>query len=618
MELIIEIYCQEIIIEEPLTSEQHVLSEEANNDVVDEEVTTLPPATTPRAIRLIQNKRKSAALSYKERLKQRFKKEKAKLALKDLTRNKPESRSQLKFTPEREEQQTAASTYRARAPRARSFRSRHHEAESKDKDDQEEVVTDKPREGRSLNGFGSRSRTRPSRRQSSSSRPSFSRTRTTQAKHKIRESIREQTSGGTSSKFTPAKKSSFGSRERHTSRGSHESPSKSETIEESPTEKPQKSQNPNTPKIMFKKFDRFSRPNIKKTLYRNKLFDRRPGLQILKGNEKKEVEFPDDHDSSPSALVIETINDEDILQNIDNDEYRFSRLQTTLHVSTVYPEETPDQFVEVATIRSPYTFNIEEDQKSTRFITVTRTSTKSLDITPSSVLTSYLGAASSIHPTPSSALKHTPLFDTASIPAPENILASSPSHHDLAIEDSSDIEILPSLVLASSDHYATPPLETVTESFTTKEVIIKKSILPVVMGTDTSFLTLSQTFSITKMVTAIKTIPPMELYEFSPEHSFADFDNLFEEAGSENRESRLPGELEFSDQDNFGLEGPTLIKVAPPHGFQGDDLDRDKNDLIHMMEKHNNPSLHELKHPPSLESSFLPSSPSQQVRPGFI
>jgi len=367
---------------------------------------------------------------------------------------------------------------------------------------------------------------------------------------------------------------------------------------------------------MFKKFDRFSRPNIKKTLYRNKLFDRRPGLQILKGNEKKEVEFPDDHDSSPSALVIETINDEDILKNIDNDEYRFSRLQTTLHVSTVYPEETPDQFVEVATIRSPYTFNIEEDQKSTRFITVTRTSTKSLDITPSSVLTSYLGAASSIHPTPSSALKHTPLFDTASIPAPENILASSPSHHDLAIEDSSDIEILPSLVLASSDHYATPPLETVTESFTTKEVIIKKSILPVVMGTDTSFLTLSQTFSITKMVTAIKTIPPMELYEFSPEHSFADFDNLFEEAGSENRESRLPGELEFSDQDNFGLEGPTLIKVAPPHGFQGDDLDRDKNDLIHMMEKHNNPSLHELKHPPSLESSFLPSSPSQQA-PGF-
>jgi len=48
----------------------------------------------------------------------------------------------------------------------------------------------------------------------------------------------------------------------------------------------------------------------------------------------------------------------------------------------------------------------------------------------------------------------------------------------------------------------------------------------------------------------------MELYEFSPENSFADFDNLFEEAGSENRESLLPGELEFSDipfTSNFSL-----------------------------------------------------------------
>ena len=40
----------------------------------------------------------------------------------------------------------------------------------------------------------------------------------------------------------------------------------------------------------------------------------------------------------------------------------------------------------------------------------------------------------------------------------------------------------------------------------------------------------------------------MEFYEFSPSKSFADFDALFEEAGSENREQLLPGELEFSDQ----------------------------------------------------------------------
>ena len=178
---------------------------------------------------------------------------------------------------------------------------------------------------------------------------------------------------------------------------------------------------------------------------------------------------------------------------------------------------------------------------------------------------------------------------------------------DLDIVDFSDIVLLPSLVLPSSLHLTTPPLETVTESFTTKEVIIKKSILPVVLGTDTSFLTLSQTFSITKMVTAIKTIPPMELYEFSPEQSFADFDNLFEEAGSENRESSLPGELEFSDQNNFGLEGPTLSKVVPPKNFQ-DDLDIEKLNIIFDAEKHNKPQ--------DIQSSFQPTfqttpSPSQ-------
>ena len=38
-------------------------------------------------------------------------------------------------------------------------------------------------------------------------------------------------------------------------------------------------------------------------------------------------------------------------------------------------------------------------------------------------------------------------------------------------------------------------------------------------------------------------------------------------AGSERRESLLPGELEFSDQDDYGLEGPSVVKVAPPSDF---------------------------------------------------
>merc|ERR1719228_2788347 len=128
-----------------------------------------------------------------------------------------------------------------------------------------------------------------------------------------------------------------------------------------------------------------------------------------------DLAFPDDHDSSPSAFVPSIIDDEDILQNLENDDIRLERLQTTLLVSTVYPEESSDEYLEIETVRTPYTFNIEDNQKSTRFITVTRTSSKTIDISPSDSFTSSvstLGPSSSINP--SSPVSSTPLFDTKS------------------------------------------------------------------------------------------------------------------------------------------------------------------------------------------------------------
>ena len=44
-------------------------------------------------------------------------------------------------------------------------------------------------------------------------------------------------------------------------------------------------------------------------------------------------------------------------------------LQTTLHVSTVFPASSSSVVLEVATIRSPYSFDF-EDGKSTRFVTI--------------------------------------------------------------------------------------------------------------------------------------------------------------------------------------------------------------------------------------------------------
>lgn len=571
--------------------------------------------------RLKLSQRKSAASSYKERLKARLANEKQKLSLvSPVSQRRSFSPSEQSFDSVSTdvEIETKPQSFRARVPRTR-FRSSSRYTEEdlfSDHQEEEDVIE---KSGRTTSGFGSRSSRRPTRQ-----RPNFR----PRNKNKIRDAIRESTGHSkpiANSRPTLKPRKSFGSRGRFNARGSSErtqsiNPSSVQsTVQPSPTKKKSFTQKSNTPKIEFKKFDRFKRPNLRKNLL-NKFFSNRPGLKNRKEEvdenkeRENEVDFPDDHDSSPSALVPSILDDEDILQNLDNEEIRLDRLQTTLLVSTVYPEESSEEYLEVATIRSPYTFNIEDNQKSTRFITVTRTFSKTSDIKPSKSLTSSVSLVlptssirpDSTFPSKSSSIS-TPLFDTKSIPPPENILTSTSTPYSEIIEGSANLETLPPLILASSLHYATPPLKIVTETFNTEDVMIKKSVLPIVDGTDTSFYTLSQTYSVTKFVTAVKTIPPMELYEFSPENSFADFDNLFEEAGSENRESLLPGELEFSDQDNFGLEGPNEIRVAPPDGFLDDlDLIGDKHEFINQMEQNNNPELFDLKkqNSPVIESSF--------------
>jgi hypothetical protein len=52
------------------------------------------------------------------------------------------------------------------------------------------------------------------------------------------------------------------------------------------------------------------------------------------------------------------IDSNDVVEEIDE-------LQTTLHVSTLFPSAWSSVFLEVATIRSPYSFDF-EDGKSTR------------------------------------------------------------------------------------------------------------------------------------------------------------------------------------------------------------------------------------------------------------
>jgi hypothetical protein len=129
-------------------------------------------------------------------------------------------------------------------------------------------------------------------------------------------------------------------------------------------------------------------------------------------------------------------------------------------------------------------------------------------------------------------------------PLTENILATT-SHidkeHNL-LETS--IATLPPISLASDA--STPPLETLTETFSTTQDLLKTHILPVVYGgTNTTSYTLIQTYHITRLVTATKTLPPMEAYQFVPSKSLKDFNSRLDEAGSE-----LHLELEFGDEDD--------------------------------------------------------------------
>lgn len=169
--------------------------------------------------------------------------------------------------------------------------------------------------------------------------------------------------------------------------------------------------------------------------------------------------------------------------------------------------------------------------KNTRFITVTSTIQKSLvDQTES--------------PVPARVE-----------PLTENILASqAPNPYGREQPIDSSVATLPPIAL--SPDQATPPLETMTESFSTTELMLKTHILPVVRGSDTSSVTLIQSYRVTRLVTAVKTLPPMEVYQFVPSKTLNEFNTRLDEAGSE-----LHLELEYGDNNNDEESHPNAAKA---------------------------------------------------------
>lgn len=224
----------------------------------------------------------------------------------------------------------------------------------------------------------------------------------------------------------------------------------------------------------------------------------------------------------------------------------------TIKVEISTPADFSDTYYEIATIKSPYTFQVGAN-KNTRYITVTSTFEKTLD--PEPTATSILTE-----------------------PLTENILAAT-SHLDKEhnLLDSS-IATLP--VISLGDDQPTPPLETLTETFSTTQVMLKTHILPVVRnGGNTTSYTLIQTYHVTRLVTATKTLPPMDAYHFVPSKTLNEFNSKLDEAGSE-----IQLELDFGDENEHDEDDEPRSVVLPEDlnlaniglDFDVSDVDRSK------------------------------------------
>uniref|UniRef100_A0A8D8QT75 DUF4758 domain-containing protein n=1 Tax=Cacopsylla melanoneura TaxID=428564 RepID=A0A8D8QT75_9HEMI len=261
----------------------------------------------------------------------------------------------------------------------------------------------------------------------------------------------------------------------------------------------------------------------------------------------------------------------------------------TIKVAISTPADFKDVYYEIATIRSPYSFQV-GTVKNTRFVTVTSTFEKSL-----------VEPTQAINP---------------SEPLTENILATSTANaYDREPPLDSSIVTLPPIGLAGDQE--TPPLETMTESFSTTQLMLKTHILPVIKAGNTSLYTLVQSYHITRLVSAIKTLPPMEVYQFVPSKTLNEFNTRLDEAGSE-----LHLELDFGDNNDADDERyPNAMKAILSDldvshigsDFNLSDVDKGKIPEQHLRSKkaHNLPSQQNQVSPKILAE--LPPELQQQL-----
>nr|CAG4641464.1 EOG090X017N [Eurycercus lamellatus] len=312
----------------------------------------------------------------------------------------------------------------------------------------------------------------------------------------------------------------------------------------------------------------------------------------------------------------------------------------TLRVQTVTPEGYSNLYYEVATIKSPYIMRLGAI-RNTRYVTLTKSFTRLFTTTPAPVVVATSTASSAELydelPEPDPEIS---LDSSQPLPDPENILATTTPYENI-LKDSSDTATLPAIIVAATESEAFS-LETVTETFSTTELAMKTSVLPYLKGGTTSLMTLTQSYFITRVVVAVKTVPPQDLYQFIPSKTLTDISTNLQEAGSEHINDRLlPGELEFSENDEFADDEeeehrhekrvPAPVDFHQPSDLSsiGQDFDLSQMDQPHQVELE--PSLVDTaseftqtrqQHTPPLPNAFqlessINGNPSQQQQNPF-
>nr|CAG4650742.1 EOG090X017N [Simocephalus serrulatus]SVE94076.1 EOG090X017N [Simocephalus serrulatus] len=243
----------------------------------------------------------------------------------------------------------------------------------------------------------------------------------------------------------------------------------------------------------------------------------------------------------------------------------------TLRVQSVTPEGYSNLYYEVATIKSPYIMRLGA-VRNTRYVTLTRSYTRLITPTPPPASVSTADPYNENLPE----LEPEVLLDPSQpLPDPENILATTAPYENI-LKESSDTATLPAIIVAATEVEDDYTLRTVTETFSTTELTMKTSVLPYLRAGTTSFMTLTQSYYITRVVVAVKTVPPEDLYQFIPSKTLTDISTNLQEAGSEHDVRLLPGELEFSENDEYSDQDDdghrNEKRVPAPKDFQNDEL----------------------------------------------